>query len=275
MQPSPPPPPSPDDRGIDVVRNKIKTFATKKVTLPPGKHKVIILDEADSMTKGAQQALRRTMEVYSAHTRFALACNTSTKVIEPIQSRCAILRYAKLTDAQVLRRLHEVCAAEGIVWEAAGLEALVFTAEGDMRNALNNLQSTFAGFGEGRGCCFVAWGSGGAPHPLSCLHLTAGVVTADNVYKVRSPVSCVGPHMPSPRCPAPAAAAAGVRPAAPQEGARHRAATAATATAAAAAVLRESTPPPPRSSGARHRAGLRRGQARPCPRRRRGAVAPG
>jgi replication factor C subunit 2/4 len=136
-----------DDRGIDVVRNKIKTFATKKVTLPPGKHKVIILDEADSMTKGAQQALRRTMEVYSAHTRFALACNTSTKIIEPIQSRCAILRYAKLTDEQVLRRLREVCSAEGIAWDAGGLGALVFTAEGDMRNALNNLQSTFAGFG--------------------------------------------------------------------------------------------------------------------------------
>lgn len=120
------------------------------MTLPPGKQKVIILDEADSMTKGAQQALRRTMEVYSAHTRFALACNTSTKIIEPIQSRCAILRYSKLSDEQVLRRLMQVCAAEGITWDAKGLEALVFTAEGDMRNALNNLQSTFAGFGEGR-----------------------------------------------------------------------------------------------------------------------------
>ena len=100
------------------------------------------------MTKGAQQALRRTMEVYSAHTRFALACNTSTKVIEPIQSRCAILRYSKLTDEKVLRRLRDVCSFEGILWDPSGLEALVFTAEGDMRNALNNLQSTFAGFGE-------------------------------------------------------------------------------------------------------------------------------
>ena len=62
-------------------------FAQKKVTLPPGKHKIIILDEADSMTAAAQQALRRTMEIYSATTRFALACNNSTKIIEPIQSR--------------------------------------------------------------------------------------------------------------------------------------------------------------------------------------------
>lgn len=76
--------------GIDVVRNRIKTFAQKKVTLPPGRHKIIILDEADSMTPGAQQALRRTMEIYSNTTRFALACNQSNKIIEPIQSRSVI-----------------------------------------------------------------------------------------------------------------------------------------------------------------------------------------
>ena len=81
-----------DDRGIDAVRNKIKMFAQKKVTLPPGRHKIILLDEADSMTSAAQQALRRTMELYSSTTRFALACNASEKIIEPIQSRCAIVR---------------------------------------------------------------------------------------------------------------------------------------------------------------------------------------
>lgn len=113
-----------DARGIDVVRNKIKTFAQKKVTLPPGKHKIIILDEADSMTSAAQQALRRTMEIYSSTTRsgdpvpsfthftltcrFALACNNSTKIIEPIQSRCAVLRFTKLQDASILTRLQQV-----------------------------------------------------------------------------------------------------------------------------------------------------------------------
>ncbi|KAJ3077969.1 replication factor C subunit 4, partial [Quaeritorhiza haematococci] len=101
-----------DDRGIDVVRNRIKMFAQKKVTLPPGRHKIIILDEADSMTPGAQQALRRTMEVYSNTTRFALACNISSKIIEPIQSRCAILRYTRLSDNQILKRLMEICEAE-------------------------------------------------------------------------------------------------------------------------------------------------------------------
>jgi replication factor C subunit 2/4 len=83
-----------DERGIDVVRNKIKMFAQKKVTLPVGRHKIVILDEADSMTPGAQQALRRTMEIYSNTTRFCFACNQSNKIIEPLQSRCVGLKLA-------------------------------------------------------------------------------------------------------------------------------------------------------------------------------------
>merc|ERR1711935_603674 len=99
-------------------------FAQKKVTLPPGRHKVIILDEADSMTGGAQQAMRRTMEIFSSTTRFALACNISEKIIEPIQSRCAVLRYSKLTDAQVLSRVLDVCTAEKVDYDDKGLEAI-------------------------------------------------------------------------------------------------------------------------------------------------------
>ncbi|KAH6642810.1 P-loop containing nucleoside triphosphate hydrolase protein [Boeremia exigua] len=136
-----------DERGIDVVRNRIKGFAQKKVTLPPGRQKLVILDEADSMTSGAQQALRRTMEIYSATTRFAFACNQSNKIIEPLQSRCAILRYARLTDAQVVRRIMQVITAESVPYSDDGIAALVFSAEGDMRQAINNLQSTSAGFG--------------------------------------------------------------------------------------------------------------------------------
>ncbi|KDE09160.1 replication factor C subunit 4 [Microbotryum lychnidis-dioicae p1A1 Lamole] len=135
-----------DERGIDVVRNRIKAFAQKKVTLPPGRHKLVILDEADSMTPGAQQALRRTMEIFSSTTRFAFACNQSNKIIEPIQSRCAILRYSRLTDAELLRRLLEICEIEKVEYNEAGLTALIFTSEGDMRQAVNNLQSTYSGF---------------------------------------------------------------------------------------------------------------------------------
>lgn len=151
-----------NDRGIDVVRNKIKMFAQTKVTLAPGKVKVIILDEADSMTESAQQALRRTMEIYSKTTRFALACNTSERIIEPIQSRCAVIRFKKLTDTDIANRLKQVCAKENVKYDADGIKALVFTAQGDLRQALNNLQSCYDGFGK---------------------------VTAENVFKV-----CDEPH---------------------------------------------------------------------------------
>lgn len=86
-----------------------------------------------SMTEGAQQALRRTMEIYSRTTRFALACNDSSKLIEPIQSRCAVLRYTRLTSVQIMSRLLEVARAEDVSYTDEGLEAIVFTADGDMR----------------------------------------------------------------------------------------------------------------------------------------------
>lgn len=136
-----------DARGIDVVRNKIKMFAQKKVTMPPNRHKIIILDEADSMTAAAQQALRRTMEIYSSTTRFALACNNSTKIIEPIQSRCAVLRFTRLSDAEIFSRLQQVAIKEDVNYELSGFESIIFIADGDMRNALNALQSTVSGFG--------------------------------------------------------------------------------------------------------------------------------
>ena len=101
----------------------------------------------NSMTAGAQQALRRTMEIYSSTTRFAFACNQSNKIIEPIQSRCAILRYSRLTDAQIVKRIMQICEAEKVEHTEDGIAALVFSAEGDMRQAVNNLQSTWSGFG--------------------------------------------------------------------------------------------------------------------------------
>ena len=87
------------------------------------------------------------MEIYSNTTRFCLACNMSNKIIEPIQSRCAILRYAKLRDTEILARLLEICKEESVQYNDDGLTALIFTCEGDMRQAINNLQSTHSGFG--------------------------------------------------------------------------------------------------------------------------------
>ncbi len=136
-----------DDRGIDTVRTKIKMFAQTKVSLPPGRHKIVLLDEADSMTAGAQQALRRTMELYSNTTRFALACNLSGNIIEPIQSRCAVVRFQRLSAEQVGAQVKKVLNAEGADYDQSGVDAAVFTADGDMRIALNNIQSTLNGFG--------------------------------------------------------------------------------------------------------------------------------
>lgn len=173
-----------NDRGIDTVRNKIKMFAQQKVTLPPGRHKIVILDEADSMTDGAQQALRRTMEIYSNTTRFALACNNSEKIIEPIQSRCAMLRYEKLKDSQILAKLLEVCDTEKVSYTDDGLEAVVFTAQGDMRQALNNLQSTFNGFGHVNSeNVFKVCDE---PHPLLVKEMLQHCVAADieKAYKI-------------------------------------------------------------------------------------------
>lgn len=173
-----------DDRGIDVVRNKIKMFAQKKVTLPPGRHKIIILDEADSMTSGAQQALRRTMEIYSNTTRFALACNQSTKVIEPIQSRCAIVRFTKLGDKEVLSRVVYVCQQEKVPYVPEGLEAIIFTADGDMRQALNNLQATHSGFSLiNQENVFKVCDQ---PHPILVANLISHCLSAeiDNAYSI-------------------------------------------------------------------------------------------
>lgn len=100
------------------------------------------------MTDSAQQALRMIMSEYSNTTRFAIACNDSTKIIEPIQSRCAIVRFTKLADEEVLERLIKIIKEEKVEYDESGLDALIFTAEGDMRYALNNLQATVAGFGK-------------------------------------------------------------------------------------------------------------------------------
>ncbi|OIR58703.1 MAG: replication factor C subunit 4 [Amphiamblys sp. WSBS2006] len=136
-----------DERGIDVVRGKIKSFASRKITLPQGRHKVVILDEADFITPAAQQALRRIIETHSDTTRFIFACNTSEKIIEPLQSRCAILRFNKLRESEIKDRLRVICGLESVSVTEDGVDALCFISDGDMRQAINNLQATFSGAG--------------------------------------------------------------------------------------------------------------------------------
>ena len=128
-----------DERGIDVVRNKIKDFARTK---PLGaKFKIVFLDEADALTPSAQQALRRTMEKYVATTRFIMSCNYSSKIIPPIQSRCAVFRFKPFSPEDLKSRVEAICKLEKIKLDSSGSDAIVSAADGDMRLALNILQA--------------------------------------------------------------------------------------------------------------------------------------
>jgi replication factor C small subunit len=128
-----------DERGIDVVRHKIKDFARTRPIAAD--YKVVCLDEADSLTNDAQHALRRTMERYSESTRFILIANYSSKIIEPIQSRCAVFRFKALSEDDLLGFLRHVVAAEKLDVDEGALKAMLHLSEGDMRRAINLLQS--------------------------------------------------------------------------------------------------------------------------------------
>ncbi len=135
-----------DERGIDVVRHKIKEFAR---TAPIGgaPFKIIFLDEADALTADAQAALRRTMEMYSKTCRFILSCNYVSRIIEPIQSRCAVFKFKPVPPEAMKKRLLEIAEKEGLKITEDGLEALIYIANGDFRKAINALQGA-AAFGE-------------------------------------------------------------------------------------------------------------------------------
>lgn len=129
-----------DERGIDVVRNKIKNFA-KTAPIGGSQFKIIFLDEADALTSDAQSALRRTMERFSNNCRFILSCNYSSKIIEPIQSRCAVYRFRRLSDESIRKRLEFIAEEQELSITEDGYEALVYVAQGDMRKAVNSLQA--------------------------------------------------------------------------------------------------------------------------------------
>jgi replication factor C small subunit len=128
-----------DERGIGVVRGKIKEFARVGTAEAQG-FKIVFLDEADALTSEAQGALRRTMEKYSATTRFVLSCNYSSKIMDPIQSRCAVFRFRPLTTEQVKRFIRRIAQEERLDVTADGVDALVHVARGDLRKTVNTLQ---------------------------------------------------------------------------------------------------------------------------------------
>ena len=129
-----------DDRGIDVVRGKIKDFA-RTAPVDGAEFKIIFLDESDALTNDAQGALRRTMEKYSKTCRFILSCNYSSKIIDPIQSRCAVFRFRPLSNEDIREYLERICKEESLEVEEGALDALVYISRGDMRRAVNTLQT--------------------------------------------------------------------------------------------------------------------------------------
>jgi replication factor C subunit 2/4 len=149
-----------DERGISIVREKIKNFARQQLSNAPAsaayreKHpcppfKIIILDEADSMTQDAQSALRRTMETYSRITRFCLVCNYVTRIIDPVASRCSKFRFKSLDSGSARARLEGIVAAEGVRVGDGAVDALIRCAEGDLRRAITFLQSAARLVGSG------------------------------------------------------------------------------------------------------------------------------
>ena len=128
-----------DERGINIIRGKIKDFAR---TAPMGKagFKIIFLDEADSLTSDAQAALRRTIEKYSHICRFILSVNYSSKVIEPIQSRCTVFRFSPIKEDDIKKYMRKIAQKEKLEITQDGLETLIFISKGDMRKAINVLQ---------------------------------------------------------------------------------------------------------------------------------------
>ena len=130
-----------DARGIDVIRGEVKEFARMRA-IGEVPYKLIILDEADNLTADAQHALRRTMENYTRTTRFILICNYSSKIIDPIQSRCAVFRFKPLSEKDVREFIRRIVEGEKLKIDESGIKAIIDISEGDLRRVANLLQAS-------------------------------------------------------------------------------------------------------------------------------------
>lgn len=130
-----------DTRGIDVIRQQVKSFARTKAlgTVP---FKIILLDESDALTKEAQHALRRIMEMFTSTCRFILSCNISSKIIDPIQSRCAVFRFKLLEKQDIAKVVEKIAKEEKIKINDKAVEALYDVSKGDLRRVINILQAS-------------------------------------------------------------------------------------------------------------------------------------
>jgi len=130
-----------DERGINIVRDKVKSFARTK-SLGKVPFKIIFLDEADALTPEAQQALRRTMENYSSTCRFIMSCNYSSKIIDPIQSRCAVFRFKLLEKKDIEKVIKIIAERENLLIAPEAIDEIYESSEGDCRRCINLMQAT-------------------------------------------------------------------------------------------------------------------------------------
>jgi replication factor C subunit 2/4 len=151
-----------NNRTLEFINTTVAYFCKKKLSINSTTQKLIIFDEADNITKKAQNLLANLMEEHLHNTCFAFTCNDSSKIIESIQSRCMILRYTPMTAENIKKRLEIICQKENITYEENGINAIIFISQGDIRQAINNLETTFYGY---------------------------KIITEENVYKL-----CYHPH---------------------------------------------------------------------------------
>jgi replication factor C subunit 2/4 len=135
-----------NNRTLDFINTTVAYFCKKKLSTNIDKQKLIIFDEADNITKKAQNLLANLMEEHAHNTSFAFTCNESGKIIESIQSRCIILRYVPMTYENIKKRLTMICQKENISYDDEGLSAINFISQGDVRQAINNLEATYHGY---------------------------------------------------------------------------------------------------------------------------------
>ena len=135
-----------NNRTLDFINTTVVYFCKKKHSSTELTHKLIIFDEADNITKKAQNLLANIMEEHSHNTSFSFTCNESNKIIESIQSRCMILRYIPMTNENIKKRLEIICIKEKISYTDEGLLSIIHIAQGDIRQAINNLEATYHGY---------------------------------------------------------------------------------------------------------------------------------
>ncbi|KAK1690700.1 replication factor C [Colletotrichum godetiae] len=191
-----------DERGISIVREKVKDFARMQLTNPTNEYKkryscppfkIIILDEADSMTQDAQSALRRTMETYSKITRFCLICNYVTRIIDPLASRCSKFRFKSLDQTNTKKRLEDISENEGVQLEDGAVDALIKCSEGDLRKAITFLQSAarLVGAGEKDAAGSDAMDVDKKPVTVKIIEDIAGVIPDKTIDTL---ISAIRPH---------------------------------------------------------------------------------